>query len=333
MSISALRADVSERARAFSWAQWSQMGVLARAERRDRWAIDPEALLLFSLEVGRDDPRLFDEVLDWVVVNERLVSVRRLRNLARDDADRALVGAVLTWLARRGPRARLGAKGAPDETGADEAQPLFRSTSTPIREPDEAFLAHGLLRARIEPRGNSQPPDPSLPVNFAFRLRHLLGVGARAEVTRVLLGIDAPRVSVQVVAESAGYAKRNVHEALASLVAARVVDVVTLGNEQRFTAPRERWAALLEMPGSELPSHRNWPAMLLALRRLSRWLADPGTEELSDYMRASAARQLIEEIGPWLQSAGVPIADSAASGAGYWDDFESTVQGALGAIS
>ncbi len=266
-----------------------------------------------------------------VVGNERLVSVRRLRNLARDDADRALVGAVLTWLVRRGPRVRLAAKGAAE--GAGEALPLFRSASTPIREPDEAFLAHGLLRARIEPRGNSQPPDTSLPVNFGFRLRHLLGVGARAEVTRVLLGIDAPRVSVQVVAESAGYAKRNVHKALASLVAARVVDVVTLGNEHRFSAPRERWAALLEMPSSELPSHRNWPAVLLAMRRLSRWLADPGTEELSDYMRASAARQLVEEIAPWLQFAGVPVADSAASGAEYWDDFVSTVQGALRAIS
>lgn len=69
------------------------MGVFARAERRDPWAIDPEALLLFTLEIGRDDPRLFDEVLDWLVVNERLVSVRRLRNLARDEADKALVGA------------------------------------------------------------------------------------------------------------------------------------------------------------------------------------------------------------------------------------------------
>jgi len=332
MPISALRAEVDERARAFAWAQWSQMGVSARSERRDPWAIDPEALLLFSLEIGRDDPRLFDEVLDWVVVNERLVSIRRLRNLAREDADRALMGALLAWLVRLRPRARLAGKSG-DATRVGEVQPLFRSTSTPIRDPDEAFLEHGYLRARHEPRGNSQPPDPSLPVNFAFRLRHLLGVGARAEVTRVLLGVDAPRVSVQVIAESAGYAKRNVHEALTSLVAARVVDVVTLGNEQWFSAPHERWAALLEVPSSELPSHRDWPAVLLALRRVSRWLADPRTETLSDYMRASDARKLVEEIRPWLEFAGVPVVDTGASGADYWHDFASTVRGALRTIS
>jgi hypothetical protein len=73
--------------------------------------------------------------------------------------------------------------------------------------------------------------------------------------------------------------------------------------------------------------------VLLALRRLSRWLADPRTEELSDYMRASAARQLVDEIGPWLRFAGVPVVDGGASGAGYWDDFVITVQGALDAIS
>jgi hypothetical protein len=65
----------------------------------DRSAQDPEALLLFTFEVARDDPRLFGEVLDWLALNERLVSVQRLRNLCRDDADagggRALMGSAL----------------------------------------------------------------------------------------------------------------------------------------------------------------------------------------------------------------------------------------------
>lgn len=64
------------------------MGVFATARRADRWAADPEALLLFTLEVARADARLFDEVLDWLALNERLVSVQRLRNLYRDDTDR-----------------------------------------------------------------------------------------------------------------------------------------------------------------------------------------------------------------------------------------------------
>lgn len=333
MPISALRTEVGERLQGFAWDQWSQLGVLARADRRDRWAIDPEALLLFTLEIGRDDPRLFDEVLDWLVVNERLVSVQRLRNLTRDDADTALVDATLAWVARRRPRARLTAATARNQADRDGAKPLFRTTHVPTRDFDEAFLAHGLLKPRVEPSGNSQPPDPALPVNFAFLLRHLLGIGARAEATRVLLGVDAPGVSAQVVAQSAGYAKRNVHEALASLRAAGVVDVIVIGNEQRFTAPRERWATLLGMRTDELPRHRDWPALLYALRRIVRWLADPRTEELSNYMRASDARQLVDEIAPELRFAGVAVSDRGTRGAEYWEDLVSTVHGALDALA
>jgi hypothetical protein len=36
--------------------------------QREEHAADPEALLLFTFEVGRNDPRLFDEVLDWLAL-------------------------------------------------------------------------------------------------------------------------------------------------------------------------------------------------------------------------------------------------------------------------
>ncbi len=317
----------------FAWRQWSQLGVLAGTDRRDRWAIDPEALLLFTLELGRDDPRLFDEVLDWLVFNERLVSVQRLRNLAGDDADRPLVDAALAWVARRRPRARLTVPTTAGDKRPDVAEPLFRNTRAPTRELDEAFLTHGFLKSMAEPSGNARTPDPLLPVNFAFRLRHLLGVGARAEVARVLLGSDAPRVTVQVVAESAGYSKRNVQEALASLRAAGVLDLVVLGNEQRFSAPRKRWACLLGLGAEELPKHHDWPALLYSLTRILRWLADARNEELSDYMRASEARRLMAEIAPSLRFAGVPVMDRGRPGSEYWEDFVATVREALASLA
>lgn len=333
MSISALRTEVSERLQAFAWDQWSQLGILAPTDRRDRWAIDPEALLVFTLEIGRDEPRLFDEVLDWLVVNERLMSVQRLRNLARDDVDKALLNAALGWVARSRPRARLSAKTAQGHPARDSAEPLFRATYVPTQRPDEAFLAHGFLKPRVEPSGNSQAPDPALPANFAFLLRHLLGVGARAEAIRVLLGVDAPRVTARVVAESAGYTKRNVHEALASLRTAGVLDVIVSGNEQRFSAHRERWATLLGIGTGELPYHRDWPALLYALRRIVRWLADPSNEQHSDYMRASDARRLVDEIASELRFADVAVVDRGTRGTDYWEDFVSTVRGALNALS
>lgn len=64
----------------------------------DHWAADPEALILFTLQIGRRDPRLFDEVLDWVALNQKVLSLQRLRNLAaRFPVDADLVAAVVAW--------------------------------------------------------------------------------------------------------------------------------------------------------------------------------------------------------------------------------------------
>jgi len=319
MSISDIREELQARLAAFLWNQWAQMGALASASRHDQWAADPEALLLLSFEVGRQEPRLFEEVLDWLLTNERLISVQRLRNLAQDDDDRALIEAVLGWVGQKRRRPRLGAK--PTASELDKApQPFFRNPRLPITEPDPAFLAQGFLKEVSEPSRKSQGPDLRLPINFAFRMRLLLGISARAEAVRVLLTIQAPWADVQTLAKSTAFSKRNVQEALASLRAAGVLDSWAVGNEQRFQSERSRWAHFLDV--EKLPLHYDWPQLFNAYRLVLRWLADPANENLSDYMLSSEARTLAERVIPDLRFAGIPI-DSylPADDASYLDYF------------
>ena len=63
------------------WGEWSQMGLSGRRGASDKQAMDPEALLLFTIEVARLDPRPFDETLDWLATNGTLLSLTRLRHL------------------------------------------------------------------------------------------------------------------------------------------------------------------------------------------------------------------------------------------------------------
>jgi hypothetical protein len=302
MPTSTTNHDLQERLASFLWEQWAQMGVLAADTRSDRWAADPEALLLLSFEVGREEPRLFEEVLDWLVRNERLISIQRLRNLIRDDADRALVEAVVGWLGQRRRRPRLAARPADAPT---EAQPFYRNSPLPIGDPDPAFLAQGFLKPKSEPSTKSQAPNVLLPINFAFRLRLLLGIGARAEAARVLLTSGVPRVNVQVLAASTAYTKRNVQEAVAALTSAGVLFAFEVGNEQRFSIPLDRWAQLLDL--DDLPHHEDWPQLFAAYRKILRWLADPTHAAMSDYMLSSEARTLAEEVRPDLEFAGIRI--------------------------
>lgn len=332
MQIAELRSRVRADLVGWAWDQWAQLGVSAASGRADRWAADPEALLLFTFEVARADARLFDEVLDWLALNDRLVSVQRLRNLCHDRADRSLVDAAVDWAAHSRRRAQLTPRDRKRQVARGQTEALFRDLSVRADLVDETFQANGWMRPRTERGGKSQPPNTLAPINFAFRLRQILGVGARAEVVRFLLTIEAPSLTTQVIAESAGYAKRNVYEALNALQGAGVIDAVTVGNERRYRIDRERWAVLLGLADTTLPFHRAWSQLFDALRRLSRWLEDPAHESLSDYMLASDARVLADEITSDLRYAGVRIDQPSQTGADYWQDFVALASAAVAAL-
>jgi uncharacterized protein YegP (UPF0339 family) len=325
MQVSALRTQLTSALLEFAWDEWAQMGILAAAPPARRWAQDPEALLLLTLEVGRDDPRLFDEVLDWLVRNEPLLSRRRLRTLCDGTEDEQLAAATMEWVARqRRPRAPA-RQGATDDR---DPEPLFRGSDFPVLQTDPVFRAFGFTRPPAEASGKSREPDLTAPINFAFRLRHLLGVGTRAEAIRYLLTADLESATVAEVAVSSGYAKRNIQEALTSLQAAGVAALKTSGGEQRFAVDRARWAYLLRLEPDDVPLYRDWPTLLGALRQILRWLMRPEHEGLSDYLRVSQAADMLDEVRPALNRAGI-LLPARLGGERSWSDLEDTVEYAL----
>lgn len=328
MQISALRQLVRDESIAFAWGQWAQIGVFADTDRRDGWVVDPEALLLFTLEIARHDPRLFDEVLDWLRENERALSVQRLKNLSRDDADRALVAAALGWVSRYRKNPRF-TRATPIAT-TDSLEPLFPLLSPRVPDPDPAFLQSGLAKPDSAPSRKSTRPRLDAPINFAFRMRELFGVSSRAEIVRYLLTVQAPNVSAQLVAEATAYAKRNVFQSLSALTAAGVVDTITVANERRYSMSTAIWRELLAL--DELPRHRDWPQLLWAIRRIARALEQSAFDQESDYMLASAARDLMQEVEESLRFAGVPVVGGHRPGAEYWPAFVETVRRSLNVL-
>jgi len=330
MPVATLRDEATQRARDFAWDQWSQMGVSgAPPGTPERRAADPEALLLFTLEVGRHDPRLFDEVLDWLVLNEHLISVQRLRNLCVDAVDRSLVDAALTWVARWRPRARLSSRSTAIDR--DEApRPLFVGLSVPVGRLEPAFEAQGWLRPEFQPSKKSQRPDLHAPINLALRLRRLLGIGARAEVVRALLTIDAPRISAGVLHASAGFTRQNVRESLQQLQDAVVVTASRVGGDELYALRPFDWARLLDLDEGKIPQHHEWIQILGPLRLILRWLNHDDLEALSEYMRASEARVLLNQLESDLGFAGLAADGQSAKGAEFWNEFVRTVEALLG---
>ncbi|MGH3251370.1 MAG: hypothetical protein ACRDOI_34895 [Trebonia sp.] len=324
MKIAETRDNVSQGLVDFAWRQWAQIGVSATIAGADRWAVDPEALILFTIGIARRDPRLFDEMLDWMAFNRALLSTQRLRNLAgRFPVPAGLVAAVSAWTRPAAPVNLLVSEAEPAPNGERVFSPDALAF---VSQPDPTFAVHGFIRPPAARTGKSHEPNPALPVNLSFRLRHLFGPGGRSEAMRVLLTYRDGPLDAARIADEAGFAKRNISDVLTSLAASGVIRAAWVGNERHFTAYRERWALLLDFAGpADMPSFVSWAHLLPAALEISMWLDEKAGTAESEYLIASQARSLIHRLTRDLEAAGVVIPQrQPAHGAGYLPVFAET---------
>lgn len=288
------------------WSQWASLGVSAAPAGASLRVVDLEALILLTFEVGRDDPRLFDEALGWLHDNAARLNTNRLRTLATDELDRRLTDAALHWLAAQGRgarRARLG-QTTNHTTAANDIE-LFPGDRPAPDHLDPSFAAHGIVRRLARPSGKIAPPDLLAPACLALRLRAVLGLGVKAELVRALLTIDAPWSDLGVLEASVAYTARSTRDGLAELVRAGVVAEARVSGRGRYAMPRAPWFAALDINAAAPPLHTDWRQLFAACRLLIRWWRTSEDPSASAYLRASAAREIWSRVEPDLRYAGV----------------------------
>jgi hypothetical protein len=334
MWISETRDKVSQGLLDFAWRQWAQVGVSATVEGTDRWAVDPEALILFTIGIARRDPRLFDEMLDWMSFNHELLSTQRLRNLAgRFPLPSGLVAAVVAWTRQTAPAT---APATDQAAPAQVREPVFRpDVLSFVSKPDPTFSQYGFIRPSAARTGKSHEPNPALPANLAFRLRHLFGPGGRSETMRVLLTWPHGPLDAARIAAEAGFAKRNISDVLASLTASGVIKAAWAGNERHFTAYQDRWVLFLDLAGpADMPSFVSWVHLLPAALAIMMWLDEKTDSDDSDYLIASQARSLVNRLTRDLEAADVDIQHrQPAHGAAYLPVFAETSNALLARLA
>ena len=307
MSLTKFRQDFREALLSFIWRQWAQAGVSGHAAKKDSWTIDPEALLLLSAEVGRYEARMFDEVLDWLLTNARRISLQRLKNLLKSDPEypTGLLASIGDCIQAYDPAVRW--TFASDRDGTQKKEPLFMlQDGKPLLvsgEPDPHFARHGYLRTSYKPSNKSMLPVLSKPFNIAFRLRQFFGVNSRAEVVRVLMLHRGGELKIATIADAAGFAKRNVNEALTGLAEAGVIQVRCRGKENLYAMHPAHWLELLELREKDLPEWLDWPKLFRTFSLIHRWQDNVTRRELSLYMQSSEARQLMRRLAPDLSGA------------------------------
>ncbi len=301
----------------FLWRQWSALGVLGSSVAKENWAIDPEALLVFTLDMGRYDPRLFDEVMDWLVTNGQWIDMQRLRGILnkRNDNTRRLIGAASEFLSSQGQErkwkniAKLYEENIPktDEILFKDkearAVALLRSL-----EKDKSFVKYGFDRNVLKPSGKSREVSPTSGPTIRFMLRALFGVSSRAECILYLLTHDGGHPSE--LASAIGISTRGAQDALIELAKSGLVLTRSRGKRKiEYWLSQERWWEFLSrgsLDETKRPVWIDWIALYGALSEVWNALTEIQSTE-SGYLKSSRLRDAMEIVGNEFARSGIDI--------------------------
>ena len=303
----------------FLWRQWSALGVLGESRTEDPWVIDPEPMLLFTLGIGRYEPRLFDEVLDWLIVNGKWIDLQRLRGIlkGKDEALVKLTGAVAIFLTEKSDERKWQniARFCKPEMwkDSDGAESLFLSKDgkrhPPSPEPDLSFLSCGFNRPEIKIRRLTREVPITSQSTIRFLLRALFGVGSRAECLTYLLTNEGGHPAE--VARAVGLSVRGTQDTLIDLSRSGLVLTRTRGKRKiEYWLSHERWWEFLtkgSITEIKKPIWIDWISLFSALSKVWAALNELAKEELSEYMRSSKLRDSLEEVGNEFVKSGLDI--------------------------
>lgn len=320
MLLSEFRSRLQDSVLDLAWNCWGSIGLSSSGSSRWPQPIDPEALILLTLTASRTDVRLFEEMAGWMLLNERLVSFRRLRSLSDGRTDERLVAGLTGWMRVHGSKSQRHVRPRPE--GHDEfrePEDLFRNDRLQVRNPDPSFLRAGFLTEEFKPSQLARRPNVRAPSALAFRLRLTLGIGIRSELVRVMLD-DSQSRNVRELAASVGYSKRNVLDSLAELEEAGLVSGEGDKHELRYRIRPEPWRRLLELGASEPDSQFEWSAVSSGLRAILEWSWTEAARTDDEYLLASSASRLIGEspaLAKLVATGDLPLPGDTS----YWTRF------------
>lgn len=237
-----MRSSIEQMDQAFialAWRLWNTLGVAGESPQYQDCFIDLEALILLTTALGKSDPRLLEEALDWCSKFHHFVSISRLRRLLGE----------LTEL-----QASFSAFAQTLNAVSKSKWPTF-TKAAPLR---------------IHLRGRSQHPDLKIPALLGLRLRALFGVGARADLATFFLTEQSRSMTASDVTE-VGYNKRTLADTLDSFYQAGLLTCSMTRNQKEYQLARKGPLASL---AGELPRFvPNWRSLIVVFLNLREVLS------------------------------------------------------------
>jgi hypothetical protein len=295
------RTDLSQVVLDIIWGAWSQLGVMGHGRPKFPLIVDPEPLLLLTWECGRQDSRVFDEVLDWLVKNGRSVNVVRLASLLKEDQIYSphLAGAVAAFMVQydKSPKWRNLAEDLRPKANK-LIVPLFERLGKPLesvgKKVDQIFAGYNWARSPVVLRRQSQPIPSWTPAALILKSRAFFGVNIRADAFAWLVAHEHGTASC--LARELGYSQRRVQDTLNEMQVAELFQTRRDGNRKEYWLDTNKGWQLLYEAASERARWFNWRAFGRAISVVWKNAFSMKERHLTPYLFES-------EISKWLAAA------------------------------
>lgn len=254
-----------------AWKQWSRLGFAGQLNQGDQRIIDPESLLLFSTSIARYDQRLFDEILDWLKVHERLINIQRLKTLHKNGefGDSQVVTCIAAWMDESNytPKWKtLLAKSNP----FSKVQPLFyllNGKPLPVLGTiDSVFAKYGMTRNEVKIRNLTQKFQAQGNPTLLLQLRALLGLNCRSEMIAYMLTHTESKI--QDIAQACGYSWKTVQDTLHEMTFSNILRFTASKKSRTYTLEKTNWMNLLQRASQCDPEWENWAALYKGFEKI-----------------------------------------------------------------
>ena len=311
----------------FLWREWSALGVLGQSAGEERWVIDPEPLLVFSLQLARYEPRLFDEILAWLETNGKWLDVARLRHIIRrqdENTVRVVGGSVVFMLAHGNERKWLNlAKYCEQRYIAQPAagwqEVLFKEKSgkdypPAVNNNDPDFLLFEINRQKIHVQKEAREVPVNASSNLRFMLRALFGVGGKSEILLYLMTHEAARP--KEIAADIGLFWLGVQQTVSDMSKSGLVLTRQNGKRLEYRVLQNKWWEFVS-PGiqeSSRPKWLDWNAIFAALYGLWTTVDAISDNSVSEYMKGSRLQDSLEKLAMEFGRAGIAVGNPPSPG-------------------
>jgi hypothetical protein len=239
------------------WSAWSDFGAAGYSAGTFNKVLDLEAMILTTCFWGRYDQRLFDEMLSWLVANERLVNIQRLRTILSKEQfqESRLIAPICKKLNKknRTPKWQGLERKLKSHIKTEQSEKVFMfSNNTPLPIPkkiDEDFSDYGFLRSPFIDRKLAGTFQVSKTSTLQLQLRAFFGVCSRAEVMLAL--IINNRANISEIAEGSYFSWKSTQDSLFEMSLSGVVSHSPPKRERFYYLVSDAWHKIF--PSLEKP--------------------------------------------------------------------------------